>query len=684
MIFKRIISALTGTVMLATYSSVLAGCSMKEFFANDSSSEKEETNVSDGTLTNGEWIGMVNDAFGMQVDENAEDGEMDAAKAWGVIGEDEEIDKNAPVDDKFVTSTLMRAAGFADPGSSDEEIIQTAVEHGVISSPEAVLSDPQQALESLSKAKEEWITQEFEERRNIDLVEGVQNFTETMSVTDFKVTEDGVTIPSEYAKTLEKDSVFILPKNAETGEGGAYKVVAKVDNGNGEVSVKSVPAAPEEIYDKIDVSGKFHADMNNFEVAEDPRVSGVTNNPQGMTYMPSEIIASPLGMSNDEGIKIEKMASVGVAAVEFKVDLDKDTSLGISVKDIALNADIDWDFGILKGLELERIYMALDYSTEINLETKLFDTTKEYAGKDMDFLLGRKYISEPSIYLGKAAVYICPGISVNLRFDLTFESSGKLSVSVSTGHTNGFEMKGSEIRAIKNTTRSADIALTGEAGAYMILTLALSLDYVVGVCDLLSLQLKVGPTLHGEAKLHGEDGEDPLFCLDISGKFKIELKLVFMEQVMKAFGMEASITLVDENPTFWPIFHLENFKKVPKCTLEDEEEEEETTEESTISVGIFALESSYISLDVGTSDKIVVKSLPSGYSASDLVWESSNPSIVSVDANGNITAVSAGTVSITISTKDGKNQTVCAVMAKSGIMISDNEGIGNSTELIAA
>ena len=702
MIFKRIISALTGTVMLATYSSVLAGCSMKEFFANDSSSEKEETNVSDGTLTNGEWIGMVNDAFGMQVDENAEDGEMDAAKAWGVIGEDEEIDKNAPVDDKFVTSTLMRAAGFADPGSSDEEIIQTAVEHGVISSPEAVLSDPQQAIESLTKAKDEWMNQEFEERRNIDLVEGVQNFTETMSVTDFKVTEDGVTIPSEYAKTLEKDSVFILPKNAETGEGGAYKVVAKVDNGNGKVSVKGVPAAPEEVYEKIDVSGKFYADMNTFEPAEGVTLAGGSNNPQGMSYAPEKMFATPLGNNNlslspfgtnellptplandDDDDKVEISASVSDDSAEFSIGF-AGISTKVSINDIAINSDIDWDFGFFKGLELERIYMAVDYTSEIEVETELFDFTGEAAGKDMDFLLDRTYLSQPSIYLGKAAVYICPGISVNLRFDLTFETSGKLSVSVSTDNTKGFEMVGSNFRSINSTTKSVEAALTGEAGIYANFTLALSLDYIVGVCDLLSIKLKFGPVLKGEAKAHVDDEDRALLCMDVKIDLKIELKLVLLETVTKAFKLDASLTLVDEDIPVWDGVHIENFKKVPKCTLEDEEEEEETTEESTISVGIFALESSYISLDVGTSDKIVVKSLPSGYSASDLVWESSNPSIVSVDANGNITAVSAGTVSITISTKDGKNQTVCAVMAKSGIMISDNEGIGNSTELIAA
>ena len=680
MIFKRIVSAITGTALLVSYASVLAGCSMKEFFANESTSEKEESPVSDGTITNGEWLGMVNDAFGMQVDENAEDGELDAARDWGVIGEDEEIDKNAPVDDKFVTSTLMRAAGFADADSTDEEIINAAIEHGVISSPDSVISDPQQAVESLATAQNKWMTQEFEEHRNVELVEGVQNFSETMNVADFKVTSDGVTIPSDYAKNLEQDSVFIVPKNSD-GEGGAYKVVAKVDNGDGTVSVKSVPAAPEEIYDTIDVSGKFYADMNNFEVADGTELTNSSDNPEGMSYTPNSLIASPLANDEDDK-KVEISANVSSDSAEFQIGFDG-ISTKIAVKDIALNSDIDWSFGIFKGLELERIYMAVDYTTEIEIESELFKIDGEMAGKDMDYLLGRKYLSQPSIYLGKAAVYICPGISVNLRFDLTFEASGKLSVSVSTDNTKGFEMIGSNFRSINSTTKSVEAALTGEAGAYMNFTLALSLDYIVGVVDLLSIKLKFGPVLKGEAKAHSDDEGKNLFCIDVKVDFKVELKLVLLETVTKAFKIDASITLIDEDIPVWDGVHWENFKKVPKCTLEDEEEEA-TTEQATIPVGILEIDNTYLSLDVGTSGKISVKSIPSGYSESDLVWESSDPSKVTVDSNGNVKAVSAGNVSIIVSTKDGKNEVQCAVIAKSNVSLSENENFSNSAELIAA
>lgn len=676
MLFKRIISALTGTAILVSCSSVLSGCSLKEFFSN------ENTSSNNGTLTNGEWLEMINDAFGMQVDENAEDGELDAAKAWDVIGEDEEIDKNAPVDDKFVTSTLMRAAGFADGNSTDEEIINAAIKHGVISDPNATLSDPQKAIESLTKTQDEWVSQEFEEHLNVELVEGVQNFSESMSASDFDVTDEGVIIPTKYAKNLSKDNIFILPKSKTTGEGGAYKVISTIENTDGTVRVKCVPAAPEEIYEKIDVSGKFHPSASNLEVSQDPRVSIVNDEPQGVSYNPDSISATPLGAMMCNQGSIQQLGSKGIESFNFKVKLDKDTELGIAIKDIALNTDIDWSFGVFKGLDIDKIYMALDYTDEISLESTLF----EVGGDDKPLykaLLDKTFLDEPSIELGKAAIYICPGISVNLRFELTYESSGKLKVSVSTANTKGFELKGSNFRSIDKSTRSADIQLTGEAGIYGTFTLALSLDYVVDEIDLLSLKLKTGPALKGEARLHGEEDEDPLFCIDVSAVYKIELKLILLEKVMKAFGLEASVTLIDEEYTLINMLHYENFKLVPECTLDDKEEET-TTEENTIAVGIFALETSYLSLDVGSSGKIAIKSLPSGYSASDLVWQSSNPSVISVDANGNVTASSAGNASIAVSTKDGKYTASCAVIAKANIVISESNYSNNAPVIVAA
>lgn len=390
----------------------------------------------------------------------------------------------------------------------------------------------------------------------------------------------------------------------------------------------------------------------------------------------------PLGAAPADG-NIQQLASGG-NSISFSKKLSDDFTLTATLKDVKLNADMDWSFKPFRGgLKINRIYMAVDYTTEVVLESKEF----KYSDSIEESLI-KKNLSEPSLDVGKLSVYICPGISVNLRVKLSVDASCKVKVTVTTENTKGFEMKGSSIRGINDTKSYQDTVLTGKAGAYMTLILALSLDYVVGEVDLLSLELKVGPTIEAEVKIHDESGtENDMLCIDVEGYLVIELKVVYLKKLMDLLNLPSSQTLVDIGKDNSPIkfhFHLENFENVGTCTMNGEQATEEATQEETIPVGIFALENSYLSLDVGSSGTIVVKSLPSGYSASDIVWTSSDPSKVSVDAKGNVTAVSAGTVSITASTKDGKYTALCAIISKSNVAVSYNNNYSIADGAMAA
>lgn len=687
MIVKRIISAITSVAVFASVATVFSGCSAEEFFNGSSQTaqnvvadnDNAVSPADDGVLTNGEWLAMVNDAFGMQVDESAENGEVDSAKEWGVIGENDVIDLDAPVDDKFVASTLMRASGFADENSTDEEIIQSAIEHGVISSPDAVLSDPNQALASLSTAQSSWSHQTFEEHIDLQLADNVSNFSEIISPGDIQISEQDITMPSEYTQELEKDSVFIIPKETADGQGGAYKVIAVIDHADGTATVKSVPATMEEVYKQVDIQGQFEADYSSFVPTND----NVTVTPVGYTPSHDNAKITQLGRMtyNDN---IEKLANAPFQSIDFSVEVD-DCTISASLKDIALNTDIDWSYGLIKGLQINRIYMAVDYSTEVGIEYGI-DGDKDIF--DEDYLLKSKSFSEPSIEIGKMAIYICPGISVNLRVNITFEASGKISVKVTTENTKGFEIKGSSFRAINETNHSAEIALTGEAGIYLKLTLALSLDYIVGEVDLVSLQLKVGPTLSAEVKIHLDESPEKknLLCIDATMYMKLEIKLVLLEQVTKAFGIDASITLVDLDKESSPIKvqkHLENFKVVDHCTAGEATTTEPPTT-TTVPVGVFALNKSYVSLNVGTSAEIGIKSLPSGYSAGDVVWSSDDTSKVTVSSDGTVTAVAGGSVIITASTSDGKYKFSCAVYAKDSAQVNNAVQSDDYYEILAA
>ena len=678
MIFKRIISAFTCSAVLASALTTFSGCSMKEFFDKNGGSTASEN----GALTNGDWLKMVNDAFGMQVDENAENGDLDTAKKWGVVGDDENVDLNAPVDDKFIASTLTKAAGFADRNASDEEIIRAAVEHHIIQSPDAKVSDPAAAADALVAAQQGWSHRVPEEHLNIDLADNVQNFTGNMNVTDIKFDGDNINIPSAYAASLTENSVYIIPKD-ENGKGGAYKVVSTTVNDDGTTSVKSVPAKLEDVYKKIDVSGVFSPDLSGFK-STNPNVQVVANTPS------NEGTIKPLANANEEGgIKplayageegcIQPMASVSADGLSLNIGIG-DFTVTAGISDITLTADIDWDFGILSGLDINRITMYADYTTEIGVS---------YEWGNMEDAFKKKFCSDPEIEIGEIPIEICPGIAVKLRLVLSLEASGEISLSIKTTNHQGFEISGSGYRPINESSTTEELGISGEAGAYITGVAALTLDYLVDEVDLLNLELKVGPTLKGEMKeSRNTDTGEPLLCIDVSGYLKAELKLYLLKEVMDYFDMEASITLAEwdesSSPIKWNAIHIENFQFVDHCTADDSDTTTTTTEPATVPVGVFEIDKTYITLNPGESTTITVKSLPSGYTTADLEWTSSDPSKVSVDANGNVTAVAGGSAAITVKTKDGKNTAGCTVSVKTAVAVRNDIAADINTEAVAA
>ncbi|MDE5618929.1 MAG: Ig-like domain-containing protein [Ruminococcus sp.] len=665
MIVKRIISAVTGIAVLASTATVLSGCgSLEEFFNGESKNDSENSagtedtvaaSTEDGVITNGEWLAMVNDAFGMEVDESAEDGEVQAAKEWGVIGEDENIDLNSPVDDKFVTSTLMRASGYADLDSSDEEIIQAAVEHGVITSPTESVSSPEQAVTSLSTAQHEWSNKTFDEHYDIQLADNVTDLTQTLNVTDVEMkSSDSMVIPSSSAENIVSNSIVIVPQKDDY-DGTAYKVVSVKQLADGKSEIKCAPATFEEVYKDIDVSGVFSS-IENVEPAE------------GVSYEFVDTNLTATQLSNTETGEIQPLVNFNgekqIKDLVFKKRVGA-VDLEAGVKDIRVTTKVD--VNVFPKKRVNEIYVALDYTEYVSASTG-FVFGKDEDGNVNIFNLDKK-VDEASLELGEIDIHICTGLAIAIKASLSFDATGEAKVVLSIANKKGFEMRGdAKPRSINENSPKAELAINGQLGAYFNLTLALVPSFLKDI-ELVRVTLKIGPKLKAELKW---DSDTEIACTQINSWLIIELSVGFLETFFK----DCNVTLLkideDNNPIKLFDVHLENFEKVPECTVNGEKTTEAATEEATIPVGIFSLEKSYVSIDVGSSAKLAIESLPSGYSVNDIVWESSNPSVASVDANGNISANSAGTTSITVKTKDGKYSASCAVNAKSDIVVNNN------------
>ncbi len=86
-------------------------------------------------------------------------------------------------------------------------------------------------------------------------------------------------------------------------------------------------------------------------------------------------------------------------------------------------------------------------------------------------------------------------------------------------------------------------------------------------------------------------------------------------------------------------------------------------------------------LNVGDTKKIEIKSLPQGVTLEDLIWESSDESILSIDKNGNIKALKEGESKVTIKTKNNSYTASCAVKVSKNEIAVESVKITGSTQV---
>ncbi len=74
-----------------------------------------------------------------------------------------------------------------------------------------------------------------------------------------------------------------------------------------------------------------------------------------------------------------------------------------------------------------------------------------------------------------------------------------------------------------------------------------------------------------------------------------------------------------------------------------------------------ALDKTNVSVKAGSSTTLTATVAPENAADKTVTWNSSNTSVAAVDGNGNVTGVSAGTATITVTTKDGAKTAACTV-----------------------
>ena len=81
----------------------------------------------------------------------------------------------------------------------------------------------------------------------------------------------------------------------------------------------------------------------------------------------------------------------------------------------------------------------------------------------------------------------------------------------------------------------------------------------------------------------------------------------------------------------------------------------------TTLVNTVSLDTTALDLTVGDTQTLTATITPDDANNKNVSWSSDKPSVATVDENGKVTAVAAGTANITVKTVDGEKTAVCTV-----------------------
>lgn len=545
---KRFLSMFLALILLL---STLASCSI-------SSLKDDSVAGEDNKLTIGQWLTMVNDAFGMQSyteetpyfknvgTSNQYFTAVQIAAEWEVIDRNKSIDVNKSLNWETALVTLVNAGNFIDVSSNNADKIKYAIDNFDNSIKNDWMNkniSMEKAITLLSIAQEKWANKTYDKNvEELNYIDNVEDLSETVH-TNYTIDDNTVEIPSELANGINDGDIYVLKSQENPLEREYYKAekvstsngVTYIENSNEEVKL-------EDIVEDIKIQGTAVPTSENTIIYDgngNPiNASQVINaSLDGKHPNFNKLSAIKTGFSNSHTFDVQGNK------VSLSYNLDGNLDMKISVKtnnflgkdsenkligeasfEISkIKVTHDFDYGLFKGLKYG--LLKVDYETKtkfgVSYSKDFVDSVaappysngngkfltnfkravlKDQDGKGAKTIASKKVIKICSLNIYNAAVAkICLDVNLNIGVD------GSLSITLTHSGSTGVEYKNKNLRFIKTNKRSAEAELKAQIELTLSVGPAL---YLIGLKKkLIGLDVQMGVGAEASIKLHLADSE---------------------------------------------------------------------------------------------------------------------------------------------------------------------------------
>lgn len=658
---KRLLALFTTVVMMFT---MVAGCG-----SDDSEETKKNSGVKDtAVFTKAAYVGMLGDKFGYNEYETASDiysdvssdnayySRIQACSEWDVIEKTEKFEPNEDVTLKYALESAVKAVGIDRLRSAgknvDENDLMTFYTGNIaeidVSDPDAVISSDT-ATKIIGYAKQYKNSLELPQKQDIVLNESVKDASTGMFLND----DTTGTMPDSAGYKVG-DIVYWESKD------GSLPTAVKITEINGNQFKYENPEL-EEIFDSINISGTYEgkvisatsaSDGTNVNYGQD-LYNEVHN--YGLGYIVED---DPLVSLLKNGIKTE----TGDNYVRFTASADgasSDNSTGVKT-----HADF--------VAEITDIKVTIDYKVKKILIPTMLDARVSFNTKVSSNISGS---FNKSIPLGEVKISICGPLMLKLKFTANIGANGEIDIAYTTSNALDVEWKKGTGLSKSFDQQSvldfeAEVTLTAELNTLADISLGVRIFGNDISKSLINAEVTTGVV--AIAKVEADLLSDGLACSDVliyvPLRWGLNQRSCLLTDVSDKLKYKATVWDSKTSPVQLH-FHFEDGKRTEGdvCNKGEEEKvEQENVDENgnpfdelelfddfeVIDFDFIKLNSYHIFVGEGETASVSFKSIPEGYTESDLIYEVSDSAICSVNG-GSIIGASAGSTVVKVKTSDG-------------------------------